>query len=184
MRKKAPLMFLLIIPILLLSIGCSTTSLITNQFTESESSDNNIRNKESVRPIKILDFEEVVENKIWYTMLESEDNDVNHNNLYQIRLEFNTTEKTFLKEIYRLKRDGNTNNYIASGYSSQKCKYYYEKDNKNIYYEVIEDYEINANSSKKENIIIPEKIEADYSLKSEDVIIWENLTYYELESLN
>lgn len=181
MRKIKVISFSLIIVASMLAIGCSSAKVFSS--TE-KSRDIGIVKPESEKFGALeeqLNFEEVVKGKVWYTKLQGEDAELNK--LYQIKLQFNTTSKTFVKETYKLERYGRTNSYKTAGYTSQKGNYFYGEDGQEILYELTQDYNVNANSSRMNNTIDKTPKSVTYSVESKDIINWDGEKYYEKNAL-
>lgn len=172
MRKTIKISFILIALSLMLFAGCSTTSnAITQQNLGIQ-----MPEPEPLGPDETqADFEDTVKGKVWYSKLQG---DENLDNLYQIKIQFNTTSKKITKETYKWERYGRTNKYKYAGYTVQKANYFFGLAGNTIEYELYEDYNVNANSSRLNNTLDKSRKSVAYIVESPERIIWNGELYY------
>lgn len=177
MRKTIKLSLLLIIAAAFLAIGCNTSSKLTPAEIGIK-----LPEPEPLGPVNAQDdFEETVKGKVWYTKLQG---DESLDNLYQIKIQFNTSSKTFTKETYKWERYGRTDKYKYAGLDTKKANYFYGLAGNVIEYELTQDYFVNAKSSRLNNTMNKERQSALYGVTSPEVIIWDGHTYYVKQALD
>lgn len=94
-----------------------------------------------------IQFENAVNGKVWYSRLR---NDGNYNEVYQIKLHFYPSNKTFSQEIYKWQKSTFSNTFYFSEVRVKTAKYYYNS-NGQMDYELIEDYSIDNRNRKTNN---------------------------------
>lgn len=177
MRKKIAISFSFIVVNLVLLISCNTTLDL-----DEISGVGLIKQiEEPLGPLQEhLDFEEVVKGKVWYTELKG---DKKLENVFQEKLQFNTTSKIFTNENYRWKKIGRTNTYEYDGVHITKGKYFYGEKKNQFILEITEDYTIDKNSVRQNNDISEKNILIKYSVENPNVIIWDDVEYKEKNTI-
>lgn len=171
MRKNIFVSFLLIAALLILA-SCSSLT----KFQEVPDIGIVKPEPEPLGPLETqVDFEEVVTGKVWYTKLQG---DENLDKIYQSKLQFNTTSKTFTKETFYWEKYGRTNTYKYAGSNMQKAEYQYGLTDHSIEYTLISDYNVNASSSRINNKLTEEPKTAFYLVENDEIIIWDEEKYY------
>lgn len=127
-----------------------------------------------------VQFENTVAGKVWYTRLQDNGD---YNRRSQTKLRFNTGSKTFTKETYYWERYGNTTTYSFAGTNVQTGRYYYTQNNNQLEYELIEDYNVNAYNSRRNNSIYRGLKSVWCGIDNAEMITWEGKQYISKQAL-
>lgn len=145
---------------------------IQNQPTNSNNHNNRNNNFDNGALPTHIQFENAIKGKTWFSRITD---DGSYNRVYQIKLRFNTNNKTVVKETYYWKRSGRSNSFYFEGTNVQSAKYDYTADNNKLDCKIYENYNTNNvrnNSSHKSGVY-----GVWYSLDNADIITWDGHQY-------